>query len=145
MLCLSVHPSVHFKTEFLPVLCPFMPLYVPLCPFMPLLCPFYAPFMPLLCPLYPFMPLYAPMCPFMPLYTSLQAFTCFYTLYKLSSFQDLVAGLVFYYCSDKIVFWVSVSTVGQSVVTRASVIPDLQEPVPAAEREERRGRGSREL
>ena len=81
----------------------------------------------------------------MPLYTSLQAFTCFYTLYKLSSYRDLVAGLVFYYCSDKIVFWVSVSTVGQSVVTRASVIPDLQEPVPAAEREERRGRCSREL
>ena len=47
-------------------LCHFMPIYAPLCPFMPL------------------MPLYAPLCPF----------TSFYMLYKLSSSQDLVVGLV---------------------------------------------------
>ena len=69
----SVCLSVRFKTEFLPVLCPFMPLYVPLCPFMPLLCPFYAPFMPLI-------PLYAPVCPYVPLYAPLYLFTSFYML-----------------------------------------------------------------
>ncbi len=37
-----------------------------------------------------------PLCPFMPLFTSLKAFTCFYMLYKLSSCQDLVVGLVLY-------------------------------------------------
>ena len=114
-VCLSVCPFQNwilcpFMSLFAPF-CPFVPLCAPLFPFMSLLCPFYVPFMslyvplclfvPLYAPLCTFMPLYAPLCPFMPLYaplcpfyTSLQAFTCFYTLYKLSSSQDLVVGLV---------------------------------------------------
>ena len=61
---------------------------MPLCPFLVLFA--------LFCP---FMPLYAPLCPFMPLYTPLYLFTSFYvlyTLYKLSSFQDLIAGFVLF-------------------------------------------------
>ena len=88
------------KTEFLPIytaLYPLMPLYVPLCFFMPLLATL-CPFLALYAPLFPFMPLCAPsycLHPFTSLYTSLQAFTCFYMLYKLSSSQDLVVGLVY--------------------------------------------------
>ena len=84
-VCLSVRLSVRFKPEFLPFytpLYPLMSLCAPLCPSVPLCAPF-SPFVPLCAPLL-FMPIYAPLCPFIPLYTSLQAFTCFYTLYKLS-------------------------------------------------------------
>ena len=92
-VCVSVRlwTKLNFCLCPCPFLPPFCPLFTPLYPFIPLYTPLY-PFIPLYAPLCPF---YAPSCPFTPLYTSLQDITCFYTLYKLSSSQDLVIGLVF--------------------------------------------------
>ena len=58
------------------------------------------PFVSLCVPLFPFMPLYC-LCPFIPLCKLLHAFTHFYTLYKLSSSQDLIVGLVFIAVKEK--------------------------------------------
>ena len=93
----SVCLSVYGQNWISPNLHCFIPPYAPLCPFVPLYAPF-GHFMPLYAPFWPFIPLCAPsycLHPFTSLYTSLQAFTCFYMLYKLSSSQDLVVGLVF--------------------------------------------------
>ena len=76
----GLNPSRHLQVKY---------IVLNLC----LYAPFWS-FLPFFAPLCPFMPLYAPSCPFTPLYTSLQALTCFYPFYKLSSYRDLVAGLV---------------------------------------------------
>ena len=78
---------------------PFPSVCIPLLHVMFRLCAF------LCSTLCPFVSLCVPLCPFIPLYTSLQVFTCFYTLYKLSSSQDLVVGLVISECSSVASIW----------------------------------------